>query len=307
MSCARPVLNRLVVAFLLSSVSPSALSAPAKPAAAAKAPKLDVTGLKKALETGDEPAVLAALETLEAAGSAQAPVAAPLVAQLLARGGSARVLERALEVSATLAQQSATHAVLPYVRHRSAALRGAAAKALGATGGPEAVAALRTALHDKEPRVRSLAAESIGALRAAAAVPDLFLILSKPAATCDCAQGDDECKSLCAMTAGSNPEAAAAIGLLCTPADCQKLVDLTGKLPFEIIERGIEPMLLRPDTELSEGFKLDTIDRIRRLQTKGARVFLETVRARFPEQGNAHVRLGLDAAIAGKPVPKPKP
>jgi hypothetical protein len=39
------------------------------------------------------------------------------------------------------------------------------------------------------------------------------------------------------------PEASAAIGTLCQVSDCQKLVDLVEKLPFELVERGLEPML----------------------------------------------------------------
>jgi hypothetical protein len=67
------------------------------------------------------------------------------------------------------------------------------------------------------------------------------------------------------------------------------------------------PLLLRPEGEVSESDKLVVVDHLRRLQTPEAKRFLETVRARSPEQGSAHVRHGLDLAIKGEPVPKPKP
>jgi len=279
----------------------------AKAGAKAAAPKLDLVALRKVLETGDEASVLGALSTL---GTAQGPGAAPaavLVNELLARGGRTPVLERALEVAGVLAQPSSTPAVLAYLRHRVTALRRAAAAALRRTGGAEAVSGLRRALHDGDAGVRRVAVDSLSALGARDAVPDLFLVLSKPTAPCDCAQGDEDCQARCEKTGASMPEAAAAIGTLCAPQDCQKLVELLGKLPFGLIERGLKPMLLRPESEVSEAFKLDVIDRMRRLQTGEARKFLEAVRASYPEKGSIHVRHGLDAAIENKPVPRPKP
>ena len=64
------------------------------------------------------------------------------------------------------------------------------------------------------------------------------------------------------------PEAAGAIGELCKPSDCQKLVDLLGKLPFDVMQSGLEPILLRPDAEIPEALKLDLLERLRELQTQ---------------------------------------
>lgn len=284
---------------------PKSGTAPAK-APAKSGPKLDLPALKKTLETGSEQAVLGALAEL-AAAKAQAPVTAPLVNELLARGGSAAVLGRALEVAGELAQQSSSEPVTSYLRHRSPVLRRTAAQALGGTGGAPAVAALRAALHDGDASVRRIAATSLGTLRAREAVGDLFTVMFKPPAPCDCAQGDKACTARCDQSGGSMPEAAAAIGSICAPAECQKLVDLLGKLPFDLLLRGLEPLLLRPEAEVSESYKLDVIERLRKLQTPEAKRFLETVRARYPEKGSVHVRHGLDVAIKGEPVPKPKP
>lgn len=306
---------RLIAALLLllgAATSGLAGAQGARPAGAVKAgakttaPKLDLVALRKVLETGDEPSVLGALSSLATAEGQGAAPAAVLVNELLARGGRTPVLLRALEVAGVLAQPSSTPSVLAYLRHRATALRRAAAEALRRTGGTEAVAALRRALHDGDPGVRRAAVESLARLGAREAVPDLFLVLSKPTAVCDCAQGDEDCEARCEKTGASMPEAAAAIGTLCEVKDCQKLVDLLGKLPFGLVERGLGPLLLRPETEVSESFKLDVIDRMRRLQTSEARKFLERVRASYPANGSVHVRHGLDAAISNKPVPRPK-
>jgi HEAT repeat protein len=307
----------IALGFVLTCTLPPRLAhaqaAPQKPAAASgkatakpAAVKLDLPALRKTLETGNEQAVLGVLAQL-AAAKAQAAVTAPLVNELLVRGSSATTVVRALEVAGELAQRSSSAPVVSYLRHRSPVLRRAAAQALGTTGGSEAVAGLRAALHDRDSSVRRIAAGSLGMLRAREAVSDLFAVVWKPPAPCDCAQGDKVCLARCDQSGGTMPEAAAAIGLMCAPEECKKLVDLVGKLPFGLVQSGLLPLLLRPESEVTESAKLDVIEHLRRLQTPEARRFLETVRARYPEKGSAHVRHGLSEAIEGKPVPKPKP
>jgi hypothetical protein len=83
-------------------------------------------------------------------------------------------------------------------------------------------------------------------------------------------------------------------------------VELVGKLPFDLVQAGLLRLLLRPESEVSESYKLDVIDHLRRLQTPEAKRFLEAVRARYPEKGSTHVRHGLKEAIEGRPVPRPK-
>jgi hypothetical protein len=308
MSRLRLIALGFVLTCTLFSGPTRAQSGPGKPDAATAKPaavKLDLPALKKALESGSEPAVLAALTEIVAAKT-QAVVTAPLVNELLARGGSATALLRALEVAGELAQRVSSVPVASYLRHRSPLLRRAAAQTLGSTGGPEAVTGLRGALHDRDPSVRRIAAGHLGTLRARDAVPDLFLVLFKPPAPCDCAQGDAACLARCDQSGGSMPEAAAALGLICAPDECKKLVELVGKLPFDLVQAGLLRLLLRPESEVSESYKLDVIDHLRRLQTPEAKRFLEAVRARYPEKGSTHVRHGLKEAIEGRPVPRPK-
>jgi HEAT repeat protein len=269
-------LSAELVTFPLSAQKPA-------PAPAASA-KLDVARLKKALETGDEPTKIAALAELAEAPKAVAPQASSLVGELLARGASVVVLEKALGAAQKLAQPASSAAIVPYVRHRNPVVRRSAAKALASTGGPAAVTALRSVLRGSDPALRRLAASALAGLDATEAVEDLFAVLGKDV-----------------------PEAAASIGELCKPNECQRLVDMLGKLPFDVMQSGLEPLLLRPDGEIPEAFKLELLERLRKLQTKEVSVFLRTVLARFPKEGNVRVRAGIDAAANNKPVTNRKP
>jgi hypothetical protein len=252
-----------------------------KPAAAANRAEID--RLSHALESGNEAEKLATLDEL---GQQKGPNAAPsaaVVAELLRRGASVAVLERALDVVGKLAQPSSSAAVVPYTRHRTSDVRLAATRALAGTGGPDAVAALRAILHGDDRASRGLAASGLATLKAKDAVPDLFAVLAKDV-----------------------PEAAEAIGQLCAPADCTKFSDFLGKLPFDLVESGLSPILLRPETEVPAELKLDLLERLRKLQTDEARKFLQTVRASYPDKGNAWVKYGLDQAVDNKPVVPPQ-
>jgi hypothetical protein len=275
------------LAALLISLSAELITFPLaaeRPPPPAPSPRLDFPRLKRALETGDELTKLRALAELTQASKGAAPEAARLVDELLARGASITVLEKGLEAEQMLAQPSSSPAVVPYVRHRNPVVRRAAVRALAYTGGPAAVAALRAVLRGNDPALRSLAASAFAGLKATEAVDDLFAVLGKDV-----------------------PEAAGAIGALCKPSQCQKLVDTLGKLPFEVMQTGLEPMLLRPESEIPEAFKLELLERLRKLQTKEVSVFLRTVLARFPKDGNVRVRAGIEAAASNKPVTNRKP
>lgn len=257
---------------------------------------------KQVLESGSEAEKLSVLGEIGQSTGASAPPAAALVNELLARGASVAVLENALEVSGRLAQRSSSSAVAPYVRHRAPSVRRAATRALGKCGGPEAVAALRGALRGSDAALRGPAASSLAALGAKESVPDLFAILIHPQGACGCGQGDEACEARCAADENPVPEAAAAIGKLCTPADCEKFVAELGKLPFDVMQAGLEPILLRPESEVPEQQKLALLERMRKLQTKEARAFLQTVLSRYPQNGSARVKLALDDAVNNRPV-----
>jgi HEAT repeat protein len=161
-------------------------------------------------------------------------------------------------------------------------VRAAATRALAGTGGPDAVVALRAILHGNDAPSRGFAASGLATLKAKDAVPDLFAVLAKDV-----------------------PEAAEAIGELCAPADCTKFADFIGKLPFDLMQTGLSPILLRPESEVPPELKLDLLERLRKLQTDEARKFLQTVRSSYPDKGNTWVKYGLEQAVDNKPVLPP--
>ena len=101
-----PLAAMLVCALAVLAAFPAAAEKPPPPPSAS--PKLDLARLKKALESGSEAERLAALAELAAAPKASAPSAAALVGELLSRGASTGVLEKALETVQKLAQPASS-------------------------------------------------------------------------------------------------------------------------------------------------------------------------------------------------------
>ncbi len=274
--------NLLIGTALLTALAAPVLAAPpkaaAKPAkgaaAAASKPKLDVPVVQKQLESGDEAQALAALETIQKSGDE--PVGASLVEVLLSRGASVVVLGRAIETLGILAQPSSGAALAPYAQHRTPELRRAALRALIATKSPLAGDVLRRALHGSDASARSIAARGLGDLNVRAAVPELFGVLPKDVA-----------------------EAAQSLGMLCVGAECDKLIGLLGKLRFEVMESGIVPLLLRPQTDVADELKLKVVERLRRMATAPANQLIQSALAKFPPDGSPKVKLGLERALKG--------
>ena len=269
-----------VIGLCLGTLAPSvALAAPAEKPKAHSTLNLDST--KKALESGDEARALAALDEIELAADRRA---APLVEALLGRGASSKLLLRAIGVAGALGAPSSSSALSPYVKHRAPEVRHAAAQSLARTKGSVAIAALRDALRGSDPALRSTAAEGLGALGAKEAVPDLFVVLPKQV-----------------------PEAAGAIGTLCSADQCQRFVGLLGKLPFDVLESGFLPLLLRTDAEAPDSAKLQLIEQLRRMATQKSSALLATALASYPTSGNQKIRTAIDAALHGHPVTSTEP
>jgi HEAT repeat protein len=242
---------------------------------------LDLSSRKKALESGDEAQVLAALDEIEQAGDRKA---APLVEALLVRGANSKLLLRAIGVAGALGAPSSSAALAPYVKHRAPEVRRAAAQSLARTKGSVAVSALRDALRGNDPALRGTAAEGLGVLGAKEAVADLFVVLPKEV-----------------------PEAAGAIGVLCRGDECQRFVGLLGKLPFEVMESGFLPLLLRTDADAPDAAKLRLIEQLRRMATQKSGALLATALASYPANGDNKIRAAIDAAIHGHPVTSTEP
>ncbi len=263
----------LVLSVCIGALLP--VVAGAAPADKSKA-ALNVAATKSALESGDEDKALAALDEIELSGDRRA---APLVEALLTRGASSKLLLRAIGVAGALGQASSSTALAPYVKHRAPEVRRAAAGSLARTKGPLAVQALRDALRGGDAGLRSTAAVGLGTLGAKEAVPDLFVVLPR-----------------------ETPEAAAAIGALCTGDECKRFVGLLGKLPFDVMQSGFLPLLLRTGTEAPDGAKLTLIEQLRRMATKQSNDLLSQAFATYPANGNPKIKTAIDAALHGHPV-----
>jgi HEAT repeat protein len=266
--------NPLLLAFALATAAPLAATNDALAQAKKQSAKaIDVAKIQKELESGDEARIVAALEEISKAGDAGKP-AAPHVDKLLGRGTSAKVLVRALEVAAGLKQQSSSAAIAPYVRHRAAEVRRAATRALTQTGGPAAITALRKALRSSDPQVRALAATGLGEIRAKEAINDLFTALDHKLV-----------------------EAASAIGQLCDPSDCDKFWGRLGKLPFEVVIKGLDKMLFRPAAEMADEQKIKIVKQLGELGTREALSFLTDVGSRWPDNWSKKVKQAIETAV----------
>ncbi len=273
----------IIGAALLLAASASASAAPKaapakgeKPAPAAPKSKLDLPALQKSLESSDEAKTLAALETIAKSSD---PAGAALVEALLGRGADVTVLSRAFETLGVLGQPSSGAALAPYAQHRRPELRRAALRALIATKSPLAGDVLRRALHGSDASQRAIAARGLGELNVRAAVPELFSVLPKDVA-----------------------EAAQSLGQLCVGAECEKFMGLLGRLRFEVMESGIVPILLRPQTDVPDELKLKLIERLRKMATQPANQLLQNALAKFPADGSPKVKQGLERALKGFPV-----
>ncbi len=239
----------------------------------AESVKVDAAKLKAELASGDSARIDAALGEIVKAGEA-ASALAPAVEALLKRGASLDLVAKALEAAGAMKQASSSAAVAPYVSHRSPEVRRAATRALIKTKGPSAVKALRDALRSSDAQVRGIAATGLGALGAKEALGDLFTALEH-----------------------NLGEAAAAIGQLCEPQDCEKLAGLTGKHPFDVISSGFDQILFRAEKDMSEDEKIRIIGRLRELGTKEAGKYLADVRGRWPADWSKRVKQAIDAAV----------
>lgn len=230
-------------------------------------------GTVEKLRSGDDPTVKAALDDVRTAGKAAASVA-PVIVNLLDRGAGAEVTVAAIDTLGDLESPAASRVLAWYAVHRTPAVRQAAVKALARTKGPEAVTALRHALSDDDAMVRGIAATGLGSLKAKDAVRDLFTALDHKVG-----------------------EAAASIGQLCAPAECEELTGKLGKVPFDVVTGGLDQVLFRPPTELDDDEKVKVIGKIRELGTEEANKFLRDVQKRWPPGWSARVKQAIDQGV----------
>ena len=247
-------------------------TAPAAPAAAPGVKKVDVTPAIKKIESGDENQIKEGLDEVRIAGPGGA-AAGPAIANVLTKGATLALTMSAIETLADIEAESGSAALSEYVSHRNVKVRRAAAKALARTKGAAAGTALRKALSDSDPVVRGTAASSLGALKAKDAVPDLFIALDHKV-----------------------NEAAASIGQLCSPDQCDQLAGKLGTLPFDVVSQALDQILFRT-ADMPEDAKIKVIGKIRELGTIEANKFLRDVQKRWPANGSKRVRQSIDQAV----------
>jgi len=273
----RASVSRLLVAGLAGALI--ALGAPAaeaqkphekKPAAT---PAIDVKPLVAKLKSGDEAQVKEALDAARLAGPGAAGAAAA-VADALARGLSMPLTQSAIETLGDLESDAGAAALAQYVSHRNAKLRRAAVKSLTRARGAPAAPALKHALTDADAVVRGAAASGLGSLKAKEAVPELFVALDHRV-----------------------NEAAASIGQLCNPEQCEQLAGKLGKLPFDVVTGGLDQVLFRPTADVSDDAKLKIIGRIREQGTIEGNKCLRDVQKRWPAGTSPRVRQAIDQAV----------
>ncbi|MFW5739019.1 MAG: HEAT repeat domain-containing protein [Myxococcota bacterium] len=203
-----------------------------------------------------------------------AQAATPTANRVLARGLPVDLATVALRALGRVGHPSSSKAIRPYLRHRHLDLRREAVKALIRTGGPEAKTGLRQALSDADGMVRGMAATGLGELQASEHIDALFAALDR-----------------------NVPEAAASIGQLCRPEQCEKFASRTGAVAFDIMITGFDQILFRDAAQMPDDQKIRIIGRVRELGTGEANRFLKDVQARWPKDGSERVKKALDLAV----------
>jgi hypothetical protein len=227
----------------------------------------------KRLKSGDLGQVKSALDDVRVSARAGA-AAVPAIADLLRQGLPPAVTQSAIETLGETASEGASEVLAWYARHRNVALRRAAIEALGKTRGPVAIKTLRASLSDPDENVRGLSATALGDLKAKEAVGELFVALDHRV-----------------------EEAAASIGELCDPADCERLAGKLGSVPFDVMTGGLDQVLLRPAKDIDDVTKIKIIGRVRELGTAETNQFLRDVQQKWPPKTSPHVKQAIDQAV----------
>jgi len=269
--CAIALLGAIALALPAAAANPK----PTADATAADAPKavpLPADAIKR-LKSGDPGQIKSALDDVRMSGKAGAP-AVPAIAELLEKGLPPPLTVSAIETLGDTESEAGSEALSWYARHRTPSIRRAAVTALARTRGAVAVKALRGALSDPDPAVRGLSATGLGSMKAKDAVGDLFVALDHKVA-----------------------EAAASIGQLCAGNECDRLAGKLGSVPFDIVTSGLDQVLFRPATDVSDDVKVKIVGRVRELGTGEANRFLKDVQTKWPKTWSPRVRQSIDQAV----------
>ena len=262
------------LALALALLTPLAASG-AKPAAEATAPlaiPLPADAIKR-LKSGDPAQIKSALDDVRVSGRGGA-AAVPAIVELLKQGLPPSLSQAAVETLGETNAEGASEVLGWYAHQRNLALRRAAVDALGKTRGPLAVKTLRAALSDPDASVRGLSATALGEMKARESVGDLFVALDHKV-----------------------EEAAASIGQLCEPNDCERLAGKLGNVPFDVMTGGLDQVLLRGTKDVDDETKIKIVGRLRELGTAEANQFLKDVQIKWPAKSSPRVKQAIDQAV----------
>jgi phage FluMu protein gp41 len=246
----------------------------------------------KRLKSGDLGQIQAALDDVRVSGRSGA-AAVPAIVELLKQGLPPAVTQSAIETLGETASEGASEVLGWYTHQRNVGLRRAAIEALGKTRGPIAIKTLRASLSDPDENVRGLSATALGDLKAREAVGDLFVALDHKV-----------------------EEAAASIGQLCDPAECERLAGRLGSVPFDVMTGGLDQVLLRPPKDVDDETKIKIVGRVRELGTAETNQFLKDVQTKWPPKSAPRVKQAIDQAViatsaspgsAGRPTEEGSP
>lgn len=227
----------------------------------------------KRLKSGDLAQIKSALDDVRVSGRAGSP-AVPAIVDLLKQGLPLSLSQAALETLGETNSEAGSEVLGWYAHQRNLALRRAAIEALGKTRGAIAVKALRSALSDPDQGVRGLSATALGEMNAKEAVDDLFVALDHKV-----------------------EEAAASIGQLCDPKDCERLATKVGYVPFDVMTGGLDQVLFRSSKEVDDDTKIKIVGRLRELGTAETNQFLKDVQAKWPAKTSPKVKQAIDQAV----------
>jgi len=261
------------VAFVVASFGLAAAKPPADRGSRPPKITVNVPALTAKLKSDDLAVVQEALEEAGTAGKAAAPLA-HTIEELLGHGTSAEVDALAITTLGRVGGPANAEAILPYARHRSPELRKKALVALVRTNGAPTVAALRQALSDPDPGVRGVAASGLGTVKGREGLDDLFRALDHQVT-----------------------EAAASIGELCTPEECEKLAGKTGVFGLDVMTSGFDQIMFRPVAEIPDEEKIKIVGRVRELGTQEANKYLRDLQGRWPANGSPKVKQALEQAV----------
>jgi hypothetical protein len=227
----------------------------------------------KRLKSGDPTQVKSALDDVRMSARAGA-AAVPTIVELLKGGLPLPLTQAAIETLGDTANEGASEVLGWYSRQRNVSLRRAAVEALGKTRGPAAAKTLRAALSDGDETVRGLSATALGGMKAKETIPDLFIALDHKV-----------------------NEAAASIGQMCDPADCERLAAKLGRVPFDVMTGGLDQVLLRTPKEVDDDTKIKILGQVRELGTAETNQFLKDVQSKWPPHVSPRVKQAIDQAV----------